>query len=499
MDSPVGRLLLAATPAGVVRLAFAREGDDAVLEDLAQRISPRVLEAPARLDAARRQLDEYFGGGRTTFELPLDWRLSHGFRARVLHAIAAIPYGSTGTYRSVATAAGTPERRARGGHRLRHEPDPDHRPVPPRGALGRDDGPLRRRRGGEADAARARARAAMRLAPFQEVVERHGRDVMRLCIAVAGPGAADDCYQETMLAALAAYPRLRDPSVTRSWLLTIASRKAIDGFRASARTVPVAEPDAGATEDAEPPDAELWARVRSLPPKQRVAVAYRFVLDLAYREIGEAMEHERGGGAAQRPRGPEAPAGGFDLPGKPRAHRPGPLSGPPRCTVAGDHAAPHEDRRHHRPRLRATPRCSSAWSRPGMDVARLNFSHGSAEEHAETARRVRDAAGRAGRQVAILQDLPGPKLRIGQLRDGIVELKPGDGTTFVCGDQRLRGRRDADVHHLGRARRRPSSAGEIIYLADGAVRLRVTGDAARATARSTPRSRSAARSPRARA
>jgi RNA polymerase sigma factor (sigma-70 family) len=129
----------------------------------------------------------------------------------------------------------------------------------------------------------------MRLAPFQEVVERHGRDVMRLCIAVAGPGAADDCYQETMLAALAAYPRLRDPSVTRSWLLTIASRKAVDGFRASARTVPVAEPDAGATEDAEPPDAQLWARVRALPPKQRVAVAYRFVLDLAFKEIGEAM------------------------------------------------------------------------------------------------------------------------------------------------------------------------------------------------------------------
>jgi RNA polymerase sigma factor (sigma-70 family) len=129
----------------------------------------------------------------------------------------------------------------------------------------------------------------MTLPPFQEVVERHGRDVLRVCIAVAGPGAADDCYQETMLAALAAYPRLRDPSVTRSWLLTIASRKAIDGFRSSARTVPVAEPDAGATEDAEPRDTELWARVRSLPAKQRVAVAYRFVLDLAYREIGEAM------------------------------------------------------------------------------------------------------------------------------------------------------------------------------------------------------------------
>ena len=69
----------------------------------------------------------------------------------------------------------------------------------------------------------------------------------------------------------------------------------------------------------------------------------------------------------------------------------------------------------------------------GMDVARLNFSHGSADEHAETARLVREAAGRAGRQVAILQDLPGPKLRIGKLRDGVVEFKPGDETTFVCG------------------------------------------------------------------
>src|SRR3982750_4871438 len=70
----------------------------------------------------------------------------------------------------------------------------------------------------------------------------------------------------------------------------------------------------------------------------------------------------------------------------------------------------------------------------GMDVARLNFSHGTADEHAETAQRVRDAAGRAGRQVAILQDLPGPKLRIGTLRDGLAELKPGDQITFVCGE-----------------------------------------------------------------
>ena len=147
VDSPVGRLLLAATPAGVVRVAFAREGDDAVLEDLAQRISPRVLEAPARLDAARRQLDEYFGGGRTAFELPLDWRLSHGFRARVLHAIAAIPYGSTGTYRSIATAAGTPNAVRAAGSACATNPIPI---IVPCHRVVRSDGTMGRYGGGEA-------------------------------------------------------------------------------------------------------------------------------------------------------------------------------------------------------------------------------------------------------------------------------------------------------------------------------------------------------------
>jgi RNA polymerase sigma factor (sigma-70 family) len=129
----------------------------------------------------------------------------------------------------------------------------------------------------------------MTLPPFQEVVDRHGRDVYRVCIAAAGPAAADDCYQETMLAALAAYPQLRDASAVRGWLLTIASRKAVDHFRVAARTVPVADPDLGGHDDAPPPDEDLWARVRELPDKQRLAVAYRFVLDLSYREIGEAM------------------------------------------------------------------------------------------------------------------------------------------------------------------------------------------------------------------
>jgi pyruvate kinase len=109
----------------------------------------------------------------------------------------------------------------------------------------------------------------------------------------------------------------------------------------------------------------------------------------------------------------------------------------------------------------------------GMDVARLNFSHGTADEHAETAARVRDASNCAGRSVAILQDLPGPKLRIGKLVDGIAELKPGDQVTFVCGEN---GALDGDARRMyiswaGLA----ESVGrdEVLYLADGAVRLRV--------------------------
>jgi pyruvate kinase len=108
----------------------------------------------------------------------------------------------------------------------------------------------------------------------------------------------------------------------------------------------------------------------------------------------------------------------------------------------------------------------------GMDVARLNFSHGSADEHAETASLVRQAAGRAGRQVAVLQDLPGPKLRIGPLTDGIAELKPGDDVTFVCGDNAADGNaRRMYINWAGLAD--TVEAGEIMYLADGAVRLRV--------------------------
>jgi methylated-DNA-[protein]-cysteine S-methyltransferase len=107
-DSPIGRLTLAATPQGLVRIAFQREDDDEVLEELATRISPRVLQAPRRLDEVRRELEEYFDGRRTDFDLPLDRSLSRGFRRAAQEAISDIPFGQVATYRDIATAAGNP-------------------------------------------------------------------------------------------------------------------------------------------------------------------------------------------------------------------------------------------------------------------------------------------------------------------------------------------------------------------------------------------------------
>ncbi|HYU03045.1 MAG TPA: methylated-DNA--[protein]-cysteine S-methyltransferase [Jatrophihabitantaceae bacterium] len=108
VDSPVGTLLLAATPLGLTRVAFELEGYDAVLGRLAEQVSPRVLHAPARLDGAARELDEYFAGRRRVFDLPLDMRLAHGFRRTVLTHLRDIAYGSTESYAVVAAAAGSP-------------------------------------------------------------------------------------------------------------------------------------------------------------------------------------------------------------------------------------------------------------------------------------------------------------------------------------------------------------------------------------------------------
>ena len=104
--SPVGELLVAVTPRGLIRLAYnAEEYADSVLDELARRISPRVVEAPAALDEVRRELDEYFEGKRTSFDIPIDWRLHDGFGRRVLRATARIPFGTPANFslESVAT------------------------------------------------------------------------------------------------------------------------------------------------------------------------------------------------------------------------------------------------------------------------------------------------------------------------------------------------------------------------------------------------------------
>ncbi len=109
VDSPVGPLLLAATEAGLVRVAYASEDHDAVLQALADRISPRILAARGRLDVPARELDEYFAGRRRSFDLPLDWQLSAGFRRVVLSHLPEIGYGQTASYAAVARLAGHPK------------------------------------------------------------------------------------------------------------------------------------------------------------------------------------------------------------------------------------------------------------------------------------------------------------------------------------------------------------------------------------------------------
>jgi methylated-DNA-[protein]-cysteine S-methyltransferase len=110
VDSAIGPLLLAATPQGLLRVAFASEGQEHVLEDLAQRISPRMLEAPTRLDPVARQLEEYFTGRRHAFEVALDWSLSQGFRRTVLgHLATDIAYGTHASYAKLALLSGSPK------------------------------------------------------------------------------------------------------------------------------------------------------------------------------------------------------------------------------------------------------------------------------------------------------------------------------------------------------------------------------------------------------
>jgi RNA polymerase sigma factor (sigma-70 family) len=126
----------------------------------------------------------------------------------------------------------------------------------------------------------------MGLPPFQRFLDEYGEDVYRFLVALVGRQEAEDCFQETFLAALRAYPRLRESSNLRAWVLTIAHRKAVDAVRSRGRRPePVATvPDAQAAELALP-DGTVWQAVADLPPKQRVGVVLRHVLDLPYREI----------------------------------------------------------------------------------------------------------------------------------------------------------------------------------------------------------------------
>jgi methylated-DNA-[protein]-cysteine S-methyltransferase len=109
VDSPLGPLLLATTEAGLVRVAFSSEDHDTVLQGLSDSISPRVLNVPGRLDAVARELDDYFAGRRRTFDIALDWQLSTGFRAVVLHHLPEIRYGHTASYAALAQLAGNPK------------------------------------------------------------------------------------------------------------------------------------------------------------------------------------------------------------------------------------------------------------------------------------------------------------------------------------------------------------------------------------------------------
>ena len=140
VDSPFGSWTVAVTPRGLVRLAFAGDDEDAVLDDISRRVSPRVLHAPERLDEVRRELEEYFEGHRRRFDLGVDWSLVGGFHLKVLEATARIPYGSVSTYKDMARSAGSPRAARAAGNALHNNPVPIvvpcHRVLHSGGGLG---------------------------------------------------------------------------------------------------------------------------------------------------------------------------------------------------------------------------------------------------------------------------------------------------------------------------------------------------------------------------
>ena len=127
------------------------------------------------------------------------------------------------------------------------------------------------------------------LPPFQTLIDSYKDDVYRFVTGLLGPAEADDCFQETFLAALRAYPSLRDGRNLKSWLLTIAHNKAVDRVRSTKPSAPLADAPDMAHVPAEP-DPALWAEVAALPGKQRAAVVLRFVNDMAYRNIGAVLD-----------------------------------------------------------------------------------------------------------------------------------------------------------------------------------------------------------------
>jgi methylated-DNA-[protein]-cysteine S-methyltransferase len=150
VDSPLGPLVVAATPKGLVRVSYTEfRGEDEVLEELARRVSPRVLEAPGRLDPVRRELDEYFEGRRQDFDVPIDWSYLAGFTREVLRATARIGFGDVSSYAGVAAEAGSPRAVRAAGNALGSNPMPVvvpcHRVLRSGGKLGGYTGGLERK------------------------------------------------------------------------------------------------------------------------------------------------------------------------------------------------------------------------------------------------------------------------------------------------------------------------------------------------------------------
>jgi methylated-DNA-[protein]-cysteine S-methyltransferase len=150
IDSPIGELIVFVTPRGLLRIKYADEPIEGVLADVAARVSPRILRAPARTDEARHELEAYFGLRRRSFNLPIDWSLVHGFAGRILRRTAGIPFGDVRSYGQLAAQAGSPRAARAVGNALGSNPIPIvvpcHRVLHADGGLGGYSGGLDRKR-----------------------------------------------------------------------------------------------------------------------------------------------------------------------------------------------------------------------------------------------------------------------------------------------------------------------------------------------------------------